>query len=238
MDILWSWKSKNNLPAYKKLALLQNDILHEVQFAANQQPIHYSITKFPLSLPKQNWIEWNAPCEFVPNTFADTNLPDLQTSKTVKINEQTSIKFSTPNHPNADHHFAELLWPIAQKFSNKAENSVYGWFHHNQYFLFAFQNGVLTLANSYHVNNAQECLYFTLLPFHQLKLKPNQLHVTIHTDNLAPWSVQAKQTFLKLIPHAEFTQPPLPIIAETQPPLIHFVAPLLQAYECASPVEI
>lgn len=238
MDILWSWKSENQLPIHKKLALLQDDILHEVQFAANQQPQLYTITKFPLTLPNKHWIEWNAPCEFVPNTFSETNLPDLNASKTIKITPQTSIKFTTPNHPNAENHFAQLLWPIAQQFSNKAENSVYAWFHHNQYFLFAFQNNKLILANSYHVNNAQECLYFTLLPFHHLKLKPNQLHITIHTDNNSPWSAQAKQTFHKLIPHAEFSQPSLPVVTDSQPPFIHFVAPLFSAYECASPVDL
>lgn len=238
MEILWSWKSKLASEVNKTLNLLQNDILHELSFSNNNNLLSYSLTKYPHQLPNGNWMEWETPASIVPAQFDQINVFQQSLVKVAPIHNHYSLQFLTNQHPNAKSHLMQLLWPHAVQFAANTPYSVFAWYHQNQFILFAFHQEQLLIANTYRVNNPQECLYFTLLPFHQRKLKPTELKVSLFTDFQSPQGNQTKQVFSKLIPHAQFLNHiDQEIFNQNPSPMAHFVSFLINAEVCALPVE-
>ena len=241
MEILWSWNAPIVSPISKRLNLLHNDVLHEIVYSSNNQLSGYTITKFPHSIPNTHWIEWECPANVVPNQYEQIHLAANTLLTTATLDSDHSLQFSPSSHPNANTHMAQLLWNHASGtgIAQNAPYSAVAWYHQNQFILLAFENNHLMVGNTYRVNNPQECLYFTLLPFHQFKLKPSELQVTLHADFSSPQGAQTKQVFSKLIPHTQFykydftSDFPTPSV----PPFPHFVHFLMQSQECALPVE-
>jgi hypothetical protein len=238
MEILWSWKSELQSQVAKRLNLLQNDILHELTFSNNQQLLTYTLTKYPHSLPDTHWMEWETPASLVPAQFDQINVFQQSTVNTAGIDRVHSLQFLVDQHPTATSHFMQLLWPEAKLSAIDATYSVFAWYHQNQFILFAFYQSELLIANTYRVNNPQECLYFTLLPFHQRKMKPSELKVILFADFFSPQGNQTKQVFSKLIPHTQFLNNiDQEILNQNPSPMAHFVSFLINAEACALPVE-
>ena len=238
MEILWSWKSELQSQVGKQLNLLQNDILHEITFSNNKQLLSYTLTKYPHTLPNSNWMEWDTPAGLVPAQYDQINIFQQSMVQVASLDPLNSLQFITEQHPSAKSHFMQLLWPQAQLNASNATYSVYAWYHQNQFILFAFYQSELLIANTYRVNNPQECLYFTLLPFHQRKMKPSELKVSLLADFHSPQGNQTKQVFSKLIPHTQFLNNiEQEILNQNPSPMAHFVSFLINAEECALPVE-
>ena len=239
MEILWNWNSEIQLPNYTGLNLLQNDILHEITFNSHRQLQSYKLTKYPHTLPNNAWMEWDTPASIVPTAFEQVNVFQKSLMTHAPLDDKFALQFLAENHPPAKSHFMQLLWPHAVSSSANSPFSVFAWYHQNQFILFAFEQNTLLIGNTYRVNNPQECLYFTLLPFHNLKLKPSELKVTLFSDFESPQGSQTKQVFTKLIPHTQFSsQLNADIFKGNNPPMSHFVSFLINAQSCALPVEI
>jgi len=239
MEILWSWNAPVASAVFKRLHLMHNDILHEIEFESSNQITRYCITKFPHTTPSTHWMEWECPANAVPLNFEQVVATPNSIIASSPLDNKHSLQFHPISHSTASSHFMQLLWNNASNASKNAPYSVVAWYHQNQFILLAFEKENLLVGNTYRVNNPQECLYFTLLPFHQFKLKPSELEVTLHADFASPQGIQTKQVFSKLIPHTQFSKYDFSKIFLTseEPPLPHFVHFLMQSQACALPVE-
>lgn len=254
MDILWTHNTNQPGSIYKTLGLYHNDVVHYLSVNHQQKILSYEIIKHPAHLANDiDWVSHEALFQLVPDDLAEFGAPGMlrpikhpketnpasstQTNQNITLwfeSEGTKQNRQALRHKTPNLHIAQGIFALANKHANSNEYVTVAWFHENYIVIFSYQLGRLFVANAFVSSNLQEHLYYTLLPFHDLKPSAQQVSVFVYFDAAQIQTVE--KLFSKFIPQVKMNPEPLPIITEIVVPYTHIVQALIQLSECALPV--